>query len=381
MNTNSYNEAPDFITGDQESIAECPCCDEGELVIGEGADIYYDDFYSSWSCSCCNFSASVSGKIRKYQKLVDEDEDIWEDCKPSEEDDASYSISTAYFKGISSDDIDGKREVVYGMEPPYEQEDVYRAVIDNFSYSDNREDAEEELNTEEDEDEYLEDTIKRLEKELEEKIEECKQIYRLQQYEDGTFGYLDIDGDEYQNYRTGAKVIYMQGKNEDREDFIAKNHIEFTTNQYGSNLKLDIKINESHDHWVIREDIVENYKYGLDKLINDKVEYVRAAVAKQGYGLDKLINDSDYHVRWSVAKQGYGLDILINDKDYDVRAAVAEQGYGLDKLVNDKEYQVRRAVAKQGYGLNILINDEDNYVRNAVNEYLKDHNLTLDDIK
>ena len=357
MNTNSYNEAPDFITGDVESIAECPCCDEGELVIGEGADIYYDDFYYNWSCSCCDFSASVSGKIRKYQKLVDEDEDIWEDCKSSEEDDASYSISTAYFKGISSDDIDGKREVVYGMEPPYEQKDVYRAVIDNFSYGDNREDVEEELAAEEDEDEDLEEEDP--EKEIEEKIEECKQTYRLQQYEDGTFGYLNIDGDEYQNYRTGAKVIYMQGKNEDREDFIAKNHIEFTTNQYGSNLKLDIIINESHGYYGMREDIVRDYKYGLDKLINDKEEFVRMAVAKQGYGLDILIND----------KKGF------------VRAAVASQGYGLDILINDEEYYVRMAVAKQGYGLNILINDNHTNVYYAVLDYLEANNLTLDDIK
>ncbi len=357
MNTKSYDEAPDFITSDVESIIECPCCDEGELILDEGADIYNDDFNYGWSCSCCSFGASVSGKIRKYQKLVDEDEDIWEDCKPSEESDAEYSISTAYFKGISSDNIDSKREVVYSMEPPYEQEDIYRAVIDNFSYSDNREDAEEELAAEENEDEDLEEEDP--EKEIEEKIEECKQIYRLQQYEDETFGYLNIDGDEYQNYRTGAKVICMQGKNEDREDFIAKNNIEFKPKQYGSNLKLDIIINESHEYYIMRQRIANDYQYGLDKLINDK----------------------EWLVREAVAEQGYGLDILVNDEEGFVRAAVAKHGYCLDKLVYDEDFQVRANVARQGYSLNILINDPFTSVSSIVKEYLKEHNLTLDDIK
>lgn len=31
--------------------------------------------------------------------------------------------------------------------------------------------------------------------------------YRLQQYKDGTFGYLNVDGYRYENTTTGSKVV------------------------------------------------------------------------------------------------------------------------------------------------------------------------------
>lgn len=37
--------------------------------------------------------------------------------------------------------------------------------------------------------------------------------YRLQQYEDGTFGYFEIDGNERYNFLTGLKVLCMQDEN------------------------------------------------------------------------------------------------------------------------------------------------------------------------
>ena len=52
-----------------------------------------------------------------------------------------------------------------------------------------------------------------------------KPKYRLQQYEDGTFGYLNVDGDRYENTTTGSKVVLQQSFHEDREDFIENNHI------------------------------------------------------------------------------------------------------------------------------------------------------------
>ena len=69
-----------------------------------------------------------------------------------------------------------------------------------------------------------------------------KPKYRLQQYEDGTFGYLNVDGDRYENTTTGSKVILQQSFHENREDFIENNHIEFQNNQYDSNLFKDIII-------------------------------------------------------------------------------------------------------------------------------------------
>ena len=174
--------------------------------------------------------------------------------------------------------------------------------------------------------------------------------------------------------------------------------------KYGTNPELDKLVVSEHS-----EDRITAVEqgYGLDILINDKNSYIRQAVARQGYGLDRLINDKVWWVRQAVAEQGYGLDILITDEDDDVRAVVARQGYGLDILVNDiswfvrqacfdsdawKEFcannwetliindyeRVRMVIANQGYGLNILIHDDAWLVREAVKDYLKDHNLTLE---
>ena len=104
--------------------------------------------------------------------------------------------------------------------------------------------------------------------------------YRLQQYEDGTFGYLNVDGDRHENTTTGSKVVLQQAFHEDREDFIEKNHIEFKDNQYGSNLFKDIIIIEGSADAKIG---LAHDKYGLDKLVNDSDEKVRKAVAEQDY--------------------------------------------------------------------------------------------------
>ena len=121
--------------------------------------------------------------------------------------------------------------------------------------------------------------------------------YRLQKYEDGTYGYYKIDGNEKYNLTTESPVICTQGEDEDREEFIRKNDITFTKNQYGSNEKLDKLVNSS-DYRMRKE--VADVNYGLEKLINDEDEEVRAAVARQGYALDKLYNDSSYEVRKGV---------------------------------------------------------------------------------
>ena len=91
--------------------------------------------------------------------------------------------------------------------------------------------------------------------------------YRLQQYEDGTFGYYLIDGNKNCNYNTESKVVCMQEVNEGREDFISKNGITFKQNQYDSNLNLDKQVND--ENYIIRK-IVTRQGYNLEKLIDDK---------------------------------------------------------------------------------------------------------------
>lgn len=179
--------------------------------------------------------------------------------------------------------------------------------------------------------------------------------YRLQKYEDNTYGYLGIDGNEkYKFNADDISVICTQDDNESREDFIANNNITFSKNQYGSNEKLDRQVND--------EDI-----------------NVRVAVAEQSYGLDKLVNDDAINVIYTIVKQGYGLNKLINHSRYDVRKIVAECGYCLDILIYDKDWRVRRAVAERGYGLDKLINDKEISVSNAAREYLEKDNVSFNE--
>ena len=144
-------------------------------------------------------------------------------------------------------------------------------------------------------------------------------------------------------------------------------------------------------------------KYGtnlyLDKLIDSDNLENRKKVIRLGYGLDKLFNDEDADVRYIVNKYlkehnyksifnwakdnnvDLNIDIgeWINPDDYHKRCVIAEQGYGLNKLVNDVDADVRIAVAYQGYELDKLAYDEYSFVRKVVYDYLREHNLTLDE--
>lgn len=178
--------------------------------------------------------------------------------------------------------------------------------------------------------------------------------YYLQAYEDGTFGYLKIDGNELYNLTTESKVVNQQKQNESREDFISRCDIIFKGNEYGSNEEFDRIIN-NNDTSELKDIIAKGY--GLDKLVHFEKCWVRQEIARNGYLLDILINDPEELVRGEVAKQGYSLDILIKDKSYYVRREVAKQGYGLDILINDPNEYVRREVIYQGYGLDIAVRD------------------------
>lgn len=191
---------------------------------------------------------------------------------------------------------------------------------------------------------------------------------RLQQYEDGTFGYFGIDGDEYYNFMTESLVVCTQGENEDRDTFIKNNHIEFTKDKYGcdrygSNEKLD-KLILSDDYQTLLS-IIEQ-RYGLDKLMYNEQLAIRGPIIQTGYALDVFVNDPMPNMRRLVAIQGYGLDILVNDEFPTVRREVAKHGYGLNILVKDKDWPTRAEVAKHEYGLGKLICDPNYDVRTVV---------------
>lgn len=89
----------------------------------------------------------------------------------------------------------------------------------------------------------------------------------LQKYEDETFGYKGYDNKEFEH----GKVILEQKENESRDDFIAKNNIQFESGEYGSDESKDISIVKAFE----KED-----------------EYTLAGIAKEKYGLEKLKNFS-----------------------------------------------------------------------------------------
>lgn len=108
--------------------------------------------------------------------------------------------------------------------------------------------------------------------------------------------------------------------------------------------------------------------YAQETLVNDKNEFVRAAVASNGDPalLEKLKNDKEPIVRATVADQGYALEELSTDEDPQVRGAVARQGYASEILKNDSNPRVREQVALSGKELTMLSNDKDPRVRLAV---------------
>ena len=198
------------------------------------------------------------------------------------------------------------------------------------------------------------------------------------------FGYdcNDIDNEIVESYGIVAK----QFSDETRDEFFDRVCVFPNENEYGYNEDFDLdidgddedRLNEIFESgyaqnrfvcgsWLARICAAE-HGYYLDKLVNDKNNFVRVTVAEQGYGLDILVNDTDESVLITVAGMGYGLNKLINHKSAVIRKAVAEQGYGLDKLINDTSPIVRDAVASKGYGLDVLINDESEFVRYCVAE-------------
>ena len=133
--------------------------------------------------------------------------------------------------------------------------------------------------------------------------------YLLQQYDDGTFGYLDIDGDKFENKTTGAKVILQQEYNEDRNDFIEKNNIVFNQNQYGSNALKDFTIIEG----TLEEKLkLLDEKYGLEKLLKDN-DIIKANDIKNSHiELNKILPPI-INILEKLAKNSiYAIDVKYN---------------------------------------------------------------------
>lgn len=125
----------------------------------------------------------------------------------------------------------------------------------------------------------------------------------------------------------------------------------------------------------------------LDKLINDKDKWVRAAVAEcqRPQDLDVLVHDQDVVVRMAVAgvvrsrarltARPRDLDILVKGPEKRVRMAVARNGrpQDLDILVDDKSRDVRKEVAdrQRPQDLAKLASDTDPVVSKTVAKYLE----------
>lgn len=113
---------------------------------------------------------------------------------------------------------------------------------------------------------------------------------QLQMYSDGSFGYLNEDGNEKNNLTTGARVVCQQKEDESREDFITNNHIIFKPNEYGSV--------EDNDERIIKRfyclsDLVKK-GYAIDKISAVAIEKFDngasdtvISLIQNGYDLDK----------------------------------------------------------------------------------------------
>lgn len=115
---------------------------------------------------------------------------------------------------------------------------------------------------------------------------------RLQIYDDGTFGYLGYDGNEISNLTTNARVVATQEEDESREEFIQKNNITFSPNQYGSIEAYDANILNSTDLY----DLVRK-NYAIDKIYQHADTESLFDLARFGYLTDKLIYSDNLDVR------------------------------------------------------------------------------------
>ena len=105
---------------------------------------------------------------------------------------------------------------------------------------------------------------------------------------------------------TMARVIQKQQKETNNNSIGGENINELSKEELIATLE-DI-FNESNEYFVDEEGIA------YDPYID-----IRIAMVKHGIFLDRLISDRDNLVREAVAERGYGLDILVNDDETEIR--------------------------------------------------------------
>lgn len=138
----------------------------------------------------------------------------------------------------------------------------------------------------------------------------------LQYYTDETFGY-DIY-DEERKLQDDVDVLEQQYPEESREDFFTRIGIAPESDEYGSQLTLDIDANDSD--WEVRMSVVEQ-DYALARFFDDEDIRVEFAARDKYFELYRVMPESSELIEMfgKVARQGYTLEKLANDSDKSVR--------------------------------------------------------------
>ena len=163
----------------------------------------------------------------------------------------------------------------------------------------------------------------------------------LQYYTDETFGY-DIF-DEERKLQDDVDILEEQYPEESREDFLARIGVAPESDEYGSQLDLDIDANDSD--WEVRMSVVEQ-DYALARFFGD--EDIRVELAARARMADKFMlmysDEELLEVLEKITGQGYSLERLTNSNDKIVRKFA-------DRVVK----AAVRANAKAGNSLEVLV--------------------------
>ena len=138
----------------------------------------------------------------------------------------------------------------------------------------------------------------------------------MQYYTDETFGY-DI-WDEERKLQDDVDVLEQQYSEESREDFFNRIGIAPESDEYGSQLTLDIDANDSD--WETRMSVVEQ-DYALARFFDD--EDIRVEFAARARMADKFMlmysDEEMLKMFEEIVRQGYSLERLTNSSDKIVR--------------------------------------------------------------
>lgn len=138
----------------------------------------------------------------------------------------------------------------------------------------------------------------------------------LQYYTDETFGY-DIY-DEERKLQDDVDILDEQYPEESREDFFTRIGVAPESDEYGSQLDLDIDANDSD--WETRMSVVEQ-EYALARFFDD--EDIRVELAARARMADKFMlmySDEELLKMFeNIVGQGYSPERLANSNDKIVR--------------------------------------------------------------